>query len=67
MFEISASQFAGDPRIRPGDSGSWVWERRYGRPVAQIICEDVLGGIGVSLEHIFDEFEALNGSALRLE
>jgi len=55
-FAIRSWQIHRPPRMRPGDSGSWVWDCSYGPPVAQIICEDVLGGIDASLEHLFNEF-----------
>jgi hypothetical protein len=49
------------PAIRPGDSGSWIWEGERGRPVAQVTWGNGFDGMGVPLEGLFDEIHAMTG------
>ena len=65
-FALSSSDYDGPPGPRPGDSGSWVYECDFGRPIAQLTWSDGIEGTAVALEDVFDEIEDHTGYRPRL-
>ena len=57
----TSEQSNGSHGIRPGDSGSWIWDCETGCPVAQVTWGNGIDGMGVPLESVFDEMEAVMG------
>ena len=53
-------------KIMRGDSGSCIWDCKYGVPIAQITYSHGEEGIGIPLKDIFDEVQDMTGLSVEL-
>jgi hypothetical protein len=64
---VSSCLRVGMPGWKPGDSGSWVFERRSGKPLLMVVggCSNS-EALCISLVDIFDDFKRVTGKEMKL-